>query len=86
MGKDLSICGEIAGSVSGALLIFSLGYRNISVSPSQYPYIKYLVNRLDQKILKTTKTNILKFNKESEIRRYINDVLGSLDSKLLEID
>ncbi|NIP29934.1 MAG: phosphoenolpyruvate--protein phosphotransferase [Candidatus Dadabacteria bacterium] len=86
MKKELSICGEIAGSVPGALLILSLGYRNISVSPLQYPYIKYLVNRLDHKLLRKVRNNILKLNKESEIRRYINDILSTLEPKLLEIE
>ena len=84
--KELSICGEIAGSVSGALLILGLGYKNISVSPLQYPYVKYLTNVLDEKLLKEIKNNVLRLSKESEIERYINDTLSLIEPKLLDIE
>lgn len=85
IGKELSVCGEIAGKPSGALLLLSLGYRHLSVTPSQFPYIKYLSSKVNQSDLDEIKNKILKMNKQSEIERYTKDFLNSLEPRLLEI-
>ncbi len=83
--KELSVCGEIAGKPSGALLLLALGYRHLSVTPSQFPYIKYLCSKVKKSDLSEIKSKVLKMNKQSDIERYTKDYLSSLAPKLLEI-
>ncbi|MGH7885444.1 MAG: phosphoenolpyruvate--protein phosphotransferase [Thermodesulfobacteriota bacterium] len=83
--KELSICGEIAGKPNGALLLLALGYRHLSISPSQFPYIKYLSAKVTENELRELRDKVLTMNKQSEIEGYTNDVLSSIEPKLLEI-
>ena len=40
MGKDLSVCGEIAGDPLYVPLLIGLGYRTLSASPGAIPFVK----------------------------------------------
>ena len=84
--NEVSVCGEMAGSPSGALALLSLGYRNLSVSPSRVPMLQYMINRLDIEILETIKSDILTLKKESEIKRIIYDFTQSINPSLIEIE
>lgn len=86
LGIDISVCGELAGTPSGALSLLSLGYNQLSVSPSNVPTIRYLCNRIDKDILKTVRHKILNIRKKSEIERYMIETLESIDPALIEIE
>lgn len=83
--KELSICGEIAGQPTGALLLIALGYKHLSVSPAKYPFIKYLTGKVTSSELAELKGKVLQMNKQSDIEAYTKDMLSSIDPKLLEI-
>ncbi len=85
-GKEISICGEMAGMPSGALLILALGYRHLSVAPMRYPYIKFLSDRLSKATLVKIRSDILALARESEIERYIKNLLNSVSPLLLEME
>jgi phosphotransferase system enzyme I (PtsP) len=84
MGKETSICGEMAGTPAGALALASLGYRNLSVSPSRAPVIRFLSKRIDKGILSDVRSKILGERKLSEIKGYLSDIVESIDPALLE--
>ncbi len=85
-GKEIYVCGEIAGVPSGTLLILALGYRNLSVSPLRFPYVKFLSDRLSEQMLEEIRSQILLFKKESDIERYLKDILNSINPMLLEVE
>jgi len=85
-GIDVSICGELAGTPSGALCLIALGYRQLSISPSHVPYIRYLCKKLDKYMLGTVKRDILALKKKTDIERYLVETLESIDPALLEIE
>jgi len=84
--KEVSVCGELAGTPSGALALMAMGYRQLSVSPSQAPIIRYLSKRIDDDLLRTVRYKILNERKETEIRGYIIEVLESIDPALINIE
>jgi phosphotransferase system, enzyme I, PtsP len=84
MGKETSICGEMAGTPAGALALVSLGYSNLSVSPSRAPVIKFLSKRIDKGLLGDVRSTILGERKLSDIKGYLSDVVESIDPALLE--
>jgi len=86
LGMDVSVCGELAGTPSGALSLLSLGYNQLSVSPSNVPTVRYLCNRIDKDILNTVRHKILNIRKKSEIERYMIETLESIDPALIEIE
>lgn len=85
LGKEISVCGELAGTPTGALGLISLGYRQLSVSPSHAPVIRYLCRGIDEDLIGRIRSNILIEKKESEIKRYLFDVVESIDESLLEV-
>jgi phosphotransferase system enzyme I (PtsP) len=86
MGKELSICGEMAGAPNGALLLMALGFRHLSVAPSSAPVIRHLIQSLRQEDLDRIRTEILKLTNESDMRLYLSDELREIDPILQEID
>ena len=86
IGKEISICGEMAGSPSGALILLSLGYRNLSVAPARASIVRYLINKLDLKTLEEVRSEIVSQKKKAEIERYIYEVLQGIDTSLIEIE
>ena len=63
----------------------SLGYKQLSISPANVPTIRYLCNRLEMDLLNTVRHKILNSRKNSEIERYMIEVLESVDPALIEI-
>ncbi len=85
-GMDVSVCGELAGTASGALGLIALGYRQLSISPSHVPYIRFLCRKLNKYILSTVRRDILGMKKKNEIERYLIETLESIDPALIEIE
>ncbi len=86
LGIDVSVCGELAGTPSGALCLLALGYRHFSVSPSHVPVIRYLCNRLDKNVLDSVRAKTLHINKRSDIERHLIETLEQIDPALIEIE
>lgn len=86
LGMDVSVCGELAGTPSGALSLLSLGYNQLSISPANVPTIRYLCNRIDKDLLNTVRHKILNIRKKSDIERYMVETLESIDPALIEIE
>jgi len=86
LGMDVSVCGELAGTPSGALCLLSLGYNQLSASPANVPTIRYLCNRINNDLLNTVRHKILNTRKKSDIERFIIETLESIDPALIEIE
>ena len=86
MAKEISVCGEMAGSLKGILALMALGYRNFSVLPSRYHLLKHLSSLMTPKLLEQVRRKILSEKQELEIKRYLNEVLETLDPKLIELE
>ena len=85
-GMDISVCGELAGTTAGALGLIALGYKQLSVSPSHVPYIRFLCKTVDKYILSTVRRNILGMKKRNEIERYLIETLERVHPALIEIE
>lgn len=83
---EVSLCGELAASLQGSLILLSLGYRTLSVSPSRAPVIRYIANKIDNTTLEDIKKHILLEKKEKEIERYLNDIIDSINPSLNELN
>ncbi|MBF0431446.1 MAG: phosphoenolpyruvate--protein phosphotransferase [Fibrobacteria bacterium] len=81
---EVTACGEMAGSPLGALTLLALGYTNLSILPTRIPAIRFLVKRLNKDLLLEIREKILKEKQQKEIERYLQDVLTSLDPRLLD--
>ena len=69
---EVSVCGEMASDTTSALVLYSLGLRVFSVSPSSAPLIFHtLLN--SQFIKNKNPLNIEDFTTPEEVRQYVND-------------
>ncbi len=82
---EVSICGEMAGSSKGTLLILALGYKNLSVSPYRIPVVRFIANRVGEGILSDLRDNLMLQKRESEIERLLADCLETIDPALAEV-
>ena len=69
LGRDIAVCGEIAGSPLGALLLLSLGYDKLSMNYSELSRVKYVVRRVSYKDLRAIGEQALKLNSTADIRK-----------------
>jgi phosphotransferase system, enzyme I, PtsP len=86
LGKEVTVCGELAGTPTGALALISIGYRRLSVLPSRAPIIRYICKRINEDSFRAVQSKILSERKEREIERYLNEVLESLDPNFIEVE
>ncbi len=83
---EVSICGELAGTPTGALAMIALGYEKLSISPSHIPMVRFLAHRLDPDITERVRRDILVMRKNSQIQRYLIETLESIHPALIEIE
>ncbi|HFI1065552.1 phosphoenolpyruvate--protein phosphotransferase [Proteus mirabilis] len=71
----VSVCGEMAGTPMGALLLIGLGFRQLSMSGRSLPRVKYLLRHLDPAILQPFMQQVLKAETAIEIKRLSADFM-----------
>lgn len=64
----VSVCGEMAGTPIGALLLIGLGFRQLSMSGRSLPRVKYLLRHLDPVVLQPFMLRILQAQTATEIK------------------
>lgn len=67
--KTISVCGELAGSPLGALLLLSLGYDHLSMNYSDLAQVKYVLRRVSASELEGLRDKALSLSDPGEIRR-----------------
>ena len=69
---EVSVCGEMASDPTSSLVLYSLGLRIFSVSPSSAPLI--FDTLINSKFIKDDiSLNIEDFTTPEEVRLYVND-------------
>ncbi|MGN1394697.1 MAG: phosphoenolpyruvate--protein phosphotransferase [Succinivibrionaceae bacterium] len=69
INRPLAMCGEMAGSPLGALLLVSIGYRELSMNMISIPEIKYILRRVNTKELSEVFAKAIKLSSATEIRK-----------------
>lgn len=71
--KRISVCGELAGSPLGAMLLVSLGYENLSMNYSDLAQVKYILRHVSAAELEGLKGKALQLSDPQAIRDlYVN--------------
>ncbi|MGB9590750.1 MAG: putative PEP-binding protein, partial [Candidatus Hydrothermia bacterium] len=68
-GIPVSVCGELASDPVGALVLMSLGVRELSVSPPNYLRAKKMILNLKVEDMDMIRDGILSARTPEEIRR-----------------
>ncbi|MGN0903160.1 MAG: putative PEP-binding protein, partial [Succinivibrio sp.] len=77
-GKEISVCGELAGSPIGSLLLMSLGYTCLSMNYSQIARVKYMVRHINLGDLMAIGKKALTLNSSVKIRALYQEYAESL--------
>ncbi len=78
-GIDVSICGEIAGETLYTMLLIGLGFRTLSLVPSQIPLIKRVVRAVDIPQCERLARKVGSFDSERQVLNYLRDELRKID-------
>lgn len=71
--RPLAMCGELAGSPLGALMLVSIGFRELSMNYSTIPEIKYLLRRINTQELSEVFAKAIKLDNAKDIRKLYVD-------------
>ena len=84
--KPVTLCGEMAGMPSAFVLLFSMGLRSFSMSPSFVPSIKDLVSHLTFDAAERILRRALELKTHAHIRRYVHDRIAELAPNVALLD
>ena len=77
-GKTVSVCGEMAGDPSAAVLLMAMGYDVLSMNANNLPKVKSVIRTLYAKDAKKLLADVLSMNDVREIGAHIRDTLTAL--------
>ncbi|MBL9081468.1 MAG: hypothetical protein JNK76_06665, partial [Planctomycetales bacterium] len=78
----VTLCGEIAAMPKAFVLLFGMGLRSFSMSPSFVPVIKELLRRLKLPEAEAILKQVLKMRTTAQIARYMEEQLQVIAPKL----
>lgn len=76
--RDIAVCGEIAGSPLGALMLLSFGYERLSMNYSELARVKYIVRRVSVSDLEQIGRQALTLGDSAAIRKLYSDYAQSM--------
>ena len=76
--KPIGICGELAGTVEGAILLLGLGFDVLSMNAINIPRIKWVIRNITKVGCRRIVSTVLKFEDSQSIVEY-------LQTKMLEL-
>ena len=83
-GKDITLCGEVAGEPLYVPLLVGLGYRKLSVNPIAINLIKDIIHKLSFKDTKALVDKALNMKTAKDIRVLLEDYFSKM-KKICEI-
>lgn len=84
--KPVTLCGEMAGSPKGFLLLFGMGLRSFSMSPAFIPSMKELLSHLTVANAESIHRRLLLFKAISQVSRYLGEQVKKLAPSLSRLD
>ena len=73
--KDVGICGELAGTPIGAVLLMAMGYQVLSMNATNLPKVKWLLRNIKRTDARRMLARVLKMERAEEIRIYMEGQL-----------
>lgn len=75
IGKDVTVCGEMAGKTFTALMLLGMGYTNFSMNPQAIAEIKRIFTRVHYSFIKKTVRQLTKLASKTEIEEFLVETL-----------
>lgn len=71
IGKDVTVCGEMAGKPFTALMLLGMGYTSFSMTPLAVSEIKRIFTQVHHSYVKNIVKELPKFNSRTQIEEYL---------------
>ncbi|MGE5340414.1 MAG: phosphoenolpyruvate--protein phosphotransferase [Candidatus Omnitrophota bacterium] len=75
IGKDVTVCGEMAGKTFTALMLLGMGYTHFSMNPLAITEIKRIFTRIHYSYIKKTVKQLTRFSSKTEVEEYLVETL-----------
>ena len=75
IGKEVTICGEMAGKPFTALMLLGMGYTNFSMTPLAITEIKRIFTRVHYSYVKKTVKELTGLSSKTEIEEYLIETM-----------
>ena len=85
-GKPVTLCGEMAGSPRGFVLLYGMGLRSFSMSPAFIPTVKDLLSRLTTKRAEKILQHALQLKTNRRLSGYMAKELAEIAPNLKLLD
>lgn len=72
---DIGICGELAGTPVGAVLLVAMGYQVLSMNATNLPRVKWLLRNFKRSAARRMLARVLKMETAADIRHYVEEEL-----------
>jgi signal transduction protein with GAF and PtsI domain len=83
-GKEVTVCGEMAGQRLPALMLLGMGFTNFSMNALSIAEIKGVFTRIDYARLRRVIAHLKRFGSRTEIEGYLRSELEKLYPGLLQ--
>lgn len=83
-GCEVSVCGELAGSIEGAVLLTGLGVDKLSMAPSRTGVIADIMEKVTFETVKDAAERALKMTTQEEVISSVADILSG-KGNLMEV-
>ncbi|MDB6063490.1 MAG: phosphoenolpyruvate--protein phosphotransferase [Verrucomicrobiaceae bacterium] len=74
-GKQVSICGELAGDPAAAVLLLAMGYDMLSMNATNLPKVKSVIRNISFSDAKKLLDSVMKMETSQEIRLFLEEQL-----------
>src|SRR5690606_16121812 len=74
-GRQVSICGELAGDPAAAVLLLAMGYDILSMNATNLPRVKSVIRNISMTDAKKLLDNVMKMETSQQIREYLEEQL-----------
>lgn len=83
--KRVGVCGEIASDPLGAVILMGLGVDELSVHPSDIPFIREIVTKVEYKKAKELAKRVLEMTNSKEVKEAAEEFIKKYVPKVAEI-
>ncbi|HLP60132.1 MAG TPA: phosphoenolpyruvate--protein phosphotransferase, partial [Candidatus Deferrimicrobium sp.] len=75
IGKEVTVCGEMAGKPFTALMLLGMGYNSFSMTPLSIAEIKRIFTQIHYSYVKKTVKELTKFSSKTEIEEFLIETM-----------
>lgn len=76
--KPLGICGELAGTPAGAILLMAMGYHVLSMNATHLLRVKWVIRNIKRSEARRLLARVMRMDTAEEVTRYLNQEMVRL--------